>query len=94
MQAVADVAASIRADSMTLAESHRKAAAATASGKFKDEMIPVSTKVIGRGCLRMKRSVAMQKGLPILGIFKTFAAVGVNPAIMGVDPAAVKAAWS
>lgn len=26
-------------------ESHRRAAAATASGKFKDEIIPVSTKV-------------------------------------------------
>lgn len=26
-------------------ESHRKAAAATASGKFKDEIIPVTTKV-------------------------------------------------
>lgn len=28
-------------------ESHRRAAAARASGKFKDEIIPVSTKVIG-----------------------------------------------
>ncbi|XP_022147097.1 3-ketoacyl-CoA thiolase 2, peroxisomal [Momordica charantia] len=129
-------------------ESHRKAAAATASGKFKDEIIPVSTKIIdpktgeekavtisvddgirpnttqadlgklkpvfkkdgsttagnssqvsdGAGAvLLMKRSVALQKGLPILGVFRTFAAVGVDPAIMGVGPAvaipaAVKAA--
>ncbi|KAK4266296.1 hypothetical protein QN277_027241 [Acacia crassicarpa] len=129
-------------------ESHRKAAAATASGKFKDEIIPVSTKIVdpktheekpvtisvddgirpnaslsdlarlkpvfkkdgsttagnssqvsdGAGAvLLMKRSVAMQKGLPIVGIFRTFAAVGVDPAIMGVGPAvaipaAVKAA--
>ncbi|XP_022138475.1 3-ketoacyl-CoA thiolase 2, peroxisomal-like [Momordica charantia] len=129
-------------------ESHRKAAAATASGRFKDEIIPVSTKIVdpktgeekpvtisiddgirpnasladlgklkpvfkkdgtttagnssqvsdGAGAvLLMKRSVAMQKGLPILGIFRTFAAVGVDPAIMGVGPAvaipaAVKAA--
>lgn len=27
-------------------ESHRKAAAATAAGKFKDEIVPVHTKVI------------------------------------------------
>lgn len=30
-------------------ESHRKAAAATASGKFKDEIIPVKTKVPSLG---------------------------------------------
>lgn len=119
-------------------ESHRKAAAATASGKFKDEIIPVSTKIVdpktgeekavtifvddgirqqtniadlsrlkpafkkdgattagnasqvsdGAGAvLLMKRSVASQKGLPILGVFRSFAAVGVDPAVMGVGPA-------
>ncbi|GMY26863.1 3-ketoacyl-CoA thiolase 2, peroxisomal [Fagus crenata] len=129
-------------------ESHRRAAAATASGKFKDEIIPVPTKIVdpktgdekpvtisiddgirpnaslsdlaklkavfkkdgsttagnssqvsdGAGAvLLMKRSLAVQKGLPILGVFRTFAAVGVDPAIMGVGPAvaipaAVKAA--
>ncbi|XP_050215872.1 3-ketoacyl-CoA thiolase 2, peroxisomal [Mercurialis annua] len=129
-------------------DSHRKAAAATATGKFKDEIIPVATKIVdpktgeekrvtvsvddgirpnaslsdlaklkavfkkdgtttagnssqvsdGAGAvLLMKRSVAMRKGLPILGVFRTFAAVGVDPAIMGVGPAvaipaAVKAA--
>ncbi|KAE8701504.1 3-ketoacyl-CoA thiolase 2, peroxisomal [Hibiscus syriacus] len=129
-------------------ESHRKAAAATASGKFKDEIIPVNTKIVdlktgdekpvtisvddgirpntsvsdlaklkpvfkkdgsttagnssqvsdGAGAvLLMKRSVAMQKGVPILGVFRSFSAVGVDPAIMGVGPAvaipaAVKAA--
>ncbi|XP_041026502.1 3-ketoacyl-CoA thiolase 2, peroxisomal-like [Juglans microcarpa x Juglans regia] len=129
-------------------ESHRRAAAATASGKFKDEIIPVPTKIVdpktgeeksvtisvddgirptttvsdlaklkpifkkdgsttagnssqvsdGAGAvLLMKRSVALQKGLPILGVFRTFAAIGVDPAIMGVGPAvaipaAVKAA--
>ncbi|KAL8491182.1 hypothetical protein ACS0TY_023001 [Phlomoides rotata] len=102
-------------------DSHRKAAAATASGKFKDEIIPVKTKIVdpksgdekpvtiavddgirpsttvadlgklktvfkkdgtttagnssqvsdGAGAvLLMKRSVAMQKGLPILGVFR------------------------
>ncbi|KAH9615482.1 hypothetical protein KSS87_003179 [Heliosperma pusillum] len=120
-------------------ESHRKAAAATAGGKFKDEIIPVQTKLVdsktgeekhitvsvddgirpnatlsdlsklkpvfkkdgtttagnssqvtdGAGAvLLMKRSDAMRRGLPILGVFRTFAAVGVDPAIMGVGPAA------
>ncbi|KAF4370856.1 hypothetical protein G4B88_012656 [Cannabis sativa] len=120
-------------------ESHRRAAAATASGKFKDEIIPVATKIVdpktgqeapvtisvddgirpnasladlgklrpvfkkdgtttagnssqvsdGAGAvLLMKRSVADKKGMPILGVFRTFAAVGVDPAIMGVGPAA------
>ncbi|KAJ6705031.1 3-KETOACYL-COA THIOLASE PEROXISOMAL [Salix purpurea] len=108
-------------------DSHRKAAAATVSGRFKDEIIPVPTKIVdpktelgklkpvfkkdgtttagnssqvsdGAGAvLLMKRSVAMHKGLPILGVFRTFAAVGVDPAIMGIGPAvaipaAVKAA--
>ncbi|KAF3572265.1 hypothetical protein F2Q69_00058183 [Brassica cretica] len=120
-------------------DSHRKAASATASGKFKDEITPVNTRIVdpktsdekpitvsvddgirpsttlsglaklkpvfkqdgsttagnssqvsdGAGAvLLMKRSVAMQKGLPILGVFRTFAAVGVDPAVMGVGPAA------
>ncbi|XP_021896968.1 3-ketoacyl-CoA thiolase 2, peroxisomal [Carica papaya] len=129
-------------------ESHRKAAAATAAGKFKDEIIPVVTKIVdpktgeektitvsvddgirpdtsvsglaklkpvfkkdgsttagnssqvsdGAGAvLLMKRSVAIRKGFPILGVFRSFAAVGVDPAIMGIGPAvaipaAVKAA--
>uniref|UniRef100_A0A0A8YSP4 acetyl-CoA C-acyltransferase n=1 Tax=Arundo donax TaxID=35708 RepID=A0A0A8YSP4_ARUDO len=130
------------------AESHRRAAAATASGKFKDEIVPVPTKIVdpktgeekkvvisvddgirpgttasglaklkpvfkkdgsttagnssqvsdGAGAvLLMKRAVAMKKGLPILGVFRSFAAVGVDPSVMGVGPAvaipaAVKAA--
>ncbi|KAG8489075.1 hypothetical protein CXB51_017092 [Gossypium anomalum] len=119
-------------------ESHRRAAAATASGKFKDEIVPVLTKIVdpktgeekaatimvddgirpntnmadlaklkpafkkdgtttagnasqvsdGAGAvLLMKRSLAMQKGLPILGVFRSFAAVGVDPAVMGIGPA-------
>ncbi|KAJ4803227.1 peroxisomal 3-ketoacyl-CoA thiolase 3 [Rhynchospora pubera] len=129
-------------------ESHKKAAAAVASGKFKEEIIPVETKIVdpktgeerqitviadegirpdtslevlmklkpaftkdgsttagnasqvsdGAGAvLLMRRDVAMQKGLPVLGVFRSFAAVGVDPAVMGVGPAvaipeAVKAA--
>ncbi|XP_030532624.1 3-ketoacyl-CoA thiolase 2, peroxisomal-like [Rhodamnia argentea] len=119
-------------------ESHRRAYAATQSGKFKDEIIPVSTKIVdpktgeekpvvisiddgirpntnmndlaklkpafkkdgattagnasqvsdGAGAvLLMKRSLAVQKGLPILGVFRSFAAVGVDPAVMGIGPA-------
>ncbi|KAJ8490394.1 hypothetical protein OPV22_012115 [Ensete ventricosum] len=118
--------------------SHRKAAAATAAGKFKEEIIPVTTKVVdpktgeekqvtisvddgirpetsisslsklkpvfkkdgsttagnssqvsdGAGAvLLMRRDVAMRKGFPILGVFRSFAAVGVDPAVMGVGPA-------
>nr|GEU62460.1 3-ketoacyl-CoA thiolase 2, peroxisomal-like [Tanacetum cinerariifolium] len=119
-------------------ESHRRAAVATASGKFKDEIIPVYTKIIdpktgkekqviisvddgirpntnladlaklkpsfkkdgtttagtasqisdgAAAVLLMKRSVALKKGLPILGVFRSFEAVGVDPAIMGIGPA-------
>jgi acetyl-CoA acyltransferase 1 len=129
-------------------ESHRKAAAAAAAGKFKEEIVPVHTKIVdpktgeekeivisaddgiragtslavlsklkpafskdgsttagnasqvsdGAGAvLLMRRDVAMKKGLPILGVFRSFAAVGVDPAVMGIGPAvaipaAVKAA--
>ncbi|CAN6554191.1 unnamed protein product [Malus baccata var. baccata] len=120
-------------------ESHRHAAAASASGKFKDEIVPVSTKIVdpntgeerpvtisvdngirpntnmndlaklkpafkrdgsttagnasqvsddAGAVLLMKRSLTMQKGLPILGVFGSFAAIGVDPAVMGVGPAA------
>nr|XP_043609144.1 3-ketoacyl CoA thiolase 1, peroxisomal-like [Erigeron canadensis] len=119
-------------------ESHRRAAIATSSGKFKDEIVPVYTKIVdpktgeekpviisvddgirpdtnmanlaklkpsfkkdgtttagtasqisdGAGAvLLMKRSVALKKGLPILGVFRSFEAVGVDPAIMGIGPA-------
>jgi acetyl-CoA acyltransferase 1 len=48
-------------------------------------------------CLLMTRREALRRGLPILLVFRSFAAVGVPPAIMGVGPAvaipaAVKAA--
>ncbi|KAG1362507.1 3-ketoacyl-CoA thiolase 2, peroxisomal [Cocos nucifera] len=127
-------------------ESHSRAAAATAAGKFKEEIIPVTTKIVdpktgeekqvtisvddgirpgtsmsvlaklkpafkkdgsttagnasqvsdGAGAvLLMRRDVAMQKGLPILGAFRSFVAVGVDPAVMGIGPAvAIPAAVS
>ncbi|XP_003632434.3 LOW QUALITY PROTEIN: 3-ketoacyl CoA thiolase 1, peroxisomal [Vitis vinifera] len=119
-------------------ESHRRAAAASAAGKFKEEIIPVSTKIVdpktgevkpviisvddgirpdtnmkslaklkpafakdgsttagnasqvsdgAGGALLMKRSLAMKRGLPILGLFRSYAAVGVEPGVMGVGPA-------
>lgn len=119
-------------------ESHRRAAIATSSGKFKDEIVPVHTKIVdpktgeekavtitvddgirpntniadlaklkpsfkkdgtttagtasqisdGAGAvLLMKRSVALKKGLPVLGVFRSFEAVGVDPAVMGIGPA-------
>ena len=37
--------------------------------------------------LLMRRDVALQKGLPVLGVFRSFAAVGVDPAVMGIGPA-------
>ena len=37
--------------------------------------------------LLMTRAEAVRRGLPILGIFRSFAAVGVDPSIMGVGPA-------
>ena len=35
----------------------------------------------------MTRREALRRGLPVLGIFRSFAAVGVPPAIMGIGPA-------
>lgn len=37
--------------------------------------------------LLMTREEALRRGLPILGIFRSFAAVGVDPAVMGIGPA-------
>lgn len=35
----------------------------------------------------MTRREALKRGLPVFGIFRSFAAVGVDPAIMGIGPA-------
>ena len=35
----------------------------------------------------MTRREALRRGLPIMGIFRSFAAVGVPPAVMGIGPA-------
>ena len=42
----------------------------------------------GAGCVVLaKRSYAQRKGLPIMGRFVSFAAVGVDPKVMGIGPA-------
>jgi len=121
------------------AASHRKAAAARAAGRFRDEIVPVRTVVRdpktgdetpivvseddgirpevtpealaqlrtvfkkeggtttagnasqvtdgAAAVLLMTRREAARRALPILGVFRSFAAVGVDPAIMGVGPA-------
>jgi len=115
------------------AESHKRAAAAQAAGKYKDQIVPVKVKTEdgkeivvsqdegvradttfaglsklkpafkeggtttagnssqlsdGAGAsLLMKRSTAEKLKLPILAVFRSYAAVGVEPAIMGVGPA-------
>jgi acetyl-CoA acyltransferase 1 len=120
--------------------SHKKAAAARAAGKFKDEIVAVSTVVKdpktseerrvviseddgirpgttmqtlkklstvfkkdggsttagnasqvtdgASACMLMTRREARRRGLPVLLVFRSFAAVGVPPAIMGIGPAA------
>jgi len=37
--------------------------------------------------LLTKRSVAQRLGLPIVGVFRSFAVVGVDPSVMGIGPA-------
>eukprot|EP00877_Chromochloris_zofingiensis_P002790 jgi/Chrzof1/12511/Cz06g36270.t1_ATO2B[v5.2] len=120
------------------ANSHRKAAAAQAAGKFKDEIVPVHTSIKdpkteeakpvvvseddgirpgttaeslsslktvfkrdgtttagnssqvtdgAAAVLMMTHREALRRNLPVLGIFRSFVAVGVDPAIMGVGPA-------
>jgi acetyl-CoA acyltransferase 1 len=119
--------------------SHHKAAKAIKAGKFKEEIVPVVTKVIDaktgeetevtvavddgvRGAttaeqlaalkpafkkdggtttagnssqvsdgaaasLIMTRAMAQKLGLPILGVFRSFAVSGVPPEVMGIGPA-------
>jgi acetyl-CoA acyltransferase len=116
-------------------ESHGKALAAIAEGRFADEIVPVKTRVFKGGALHditvdtdegpragstieklgrlrspfkaggsvtaasssqvsdgaaatilMARDAAEAKGLPVLGLIKSFQVVGVPPEIMGVGP--------
>ncbi|KAJ4837999.1 3-ketoacyl-CoA thiolase 2, peroxisomal [Turnera subulata] len=69
-------------------DSHRKAAAATAAGKFKDEIIPVATKIVDPKTGEEKPIiVSVDDGIrPDTSL--AFTAVGVDPAVMGVGPVA------
>jgi acetyl-CoA acyltransferase len=116
-------------------ESHGKALAAIAEGRFADEIVPVKTRVFKGGAwhditvdtdegpragstieklgrlrspfkaggsvtaasssqvsdgaaatILMARDAAEAKGLPVLGLIKSFQVVGVPPEIMGVGP--------
>ena len=116
--------------------SHKKAAAAIEGGKFKDEIVPVDTRVFKDGAwhdvtvdtdegvrpdtsveglarlrpafavkgtthagnssqvsdgaaatLIMARAKAEELGLTVLGSLKSYAVVGVDPAVMGIGPA-------
>nr|POF12415.1 3-ketoacyl-coa thiolase 2, peroxisomal [Quercus suber] len=89
LQAVADVAADIRVGFYEIGKEHipPKGKLLGPSGTFIiGNYIQVSDSV--GAVLLMKRSIAVQKGLPIFGVFRTFATVGVDLAIMGVGPAA------
>jgi acetyl-CoA acyltransferase len=115
--------------------SHQKAAKAIAQGKFKDEIIPVATRLYKDGVwhdivvdtdegvrpdtsveglarlrpvfavngtttagnasqtsdgasvtLIMAREVAVKHNLPVLGVLRSYAVVGVDPEIMGIGP--------
>ncbi|KAB2636524.1 3-ketoacyl-CoA thiolase 2 [Pyrus ussuriensis x Pyrus communis] len=87
LQAVADVAAAIKAGYYDIGiAAGLESMTVDKLGGFSKVNPKVSD---GAGAvLLMKRSLAMQKGLPILGVFRSFAAVGVDPAVMGVLPAA------
>jgi acetyl-CoA acyltransferase len=118
------------------ASSHQKAAKAMADGRFKDEIVPVHTRVFQDGAwkeitfdadegvrgdttaeglaklkpafgvkgastpgnvsqvsdgaaaaLIMAREKAQALGLPVLGVLRSYAVVGVEPDIMGIGPA-------
>lgn len=116
------------------AESNRRALAAIESGKFKEEIVPVETRVFANGkwtdvtidtdegprasdvatlgklrpafkqggsvtaanssqmsdgaaaVVIMDRAAAEAKGLPVLGVMRSYQVVGVPPDIMGVGP--------
>ncbi|KAG1361423.1 putative 3-ketoacyl-CoA thiolase 2, peroxisomal [Cocos nucifera] len=56
---------------------------------FDDVIIGNSSQVSdgAAAVLLMRRDVAIKKGFPIFGVFRSFAAVGVDPAVMGIGPA-------
>jgi len=78
--------------------SHKKAAEAIKAGKFRDEIVPVTVTVeddkgnsktitVSQDEGVRADTTAEKLGLPIFGVFRSFAAVGVEPAVMGIGPA-------
>ncbi|RWV96076.1 hypothetical protein GW17_00041244 [Ensete ventricosum] len=86
---------------VSFVESHRRAAAATAAGKFKEEIIPVLTKIVDpktgehkRVTISMDDGIRMDTSLSVLAKLKpafkkdgSTTAVGVEPGVMGIGPA-------
>jgi len=113
-------------------QSHARALAAIKSGRFKNEIVPVTVTVKGKpvvfdtdggvrpettmqslgklkpafdpkglttagtssqvsdgaaAVLAMSRKKARELGLPIMGVFRSYAVAGVDPAVMGIGPA-------
>ncbi len=59
-------------------------------GTFLRALAPCNALQVSDGAaavLLMTRAEAARRGLPVLGIFRSFAAVGVDPAVMGIGPA-------
>uniref|UniRef100_A0A0E0GEV7 acetyl-CoA C-acyltransferase n=1 Tax=Oryza nivara TaxID=4536 RepID=A0A0E0GEV7_ORYNI len=80
------------------AESHRRAAAATAAGKFKDEIVPVPTKIVDPKTGEEKKVVisvddGIRPGTTASGlaklkpVFRKDGTTTADPAVMGVGPA-------
>ena len=61
------------------ASSQRKAAAAIAAGRFREEIVPVSV-------LLMRVDKARELGLPVLARIVSSAVAGVDPSVMGIGP--------
>lgn len=113
-------------------QSHARANEAIKSGRFKDEIVPVTVTIKGKqvvfdtdggvragtsmetlaklrpafdpkgsttagtasqvsdgaaAVLAMSRKKARELGLPVMGVFRSYAVAGVDPAVMGIGPA-------
>nr|GFA85602.1 3-ketoacyl-CoA thiolase 2, peroxisomal [Tanacetum cinerariifolium] len=98
LQAVVDVAAAIKAGFYDIGEDNGTSSRLSSSnGDYRkcftalwrdEEGTRLGYESCCCNCLLLtKRSLALQKGLPILGVFRTFPAVGIPPAIMDIGPA-------
>jgi acetyl-CoA acyltransferase 1 len=83
------VTACMRGELKALQGSHCDGVFQAADGAVVTDVLPAVLQVTdgASAVLMMTRREAMNRGLPVLGIFRSFSAVGVDPAIMGVGPA-------